>query len=96
MYSLRYGTLPVARRTGGLADTIHDWSKNASGTGILFDAPDARSLRDAIYRALQLFYDHPTDFARLRTNAMAQDFSWKTSAQSYEQTYAAALRARRA
>lgn len=104
MYSMRYGTLPIAHATGGLADTVQDWtpprtspnaSADATGTGLLFYDPTAGALRNAIIRALQLYYDNAADFARLRRNAMAQDFSWARSAARYESVYRAAIAARK-
>lgn len=96
MYSMRYGTLPIARATGGLADTVLDWGEpGGGGTGIVFNDPNADALLAAVHRALQLYFDYPAHFDRLRRNAMSRDFSWANSAKEYERIYAVAIRARR-
>jgi len=93
LYALRYGTLPVVRRTGGLADTVcdasHDRVTERSATGFVFDAPDAEALQDAITRALAL-YREPLSWRRLQLQAMAQNFSWDASAAKYVELYRAA------
>jgi starch synthase len=96
MYSMRYGTLPVVRATGGLIDTVSPWvgAPATDGTGLLFGDASAWALRDALHRALQLYFDHPKDFAQLRKNAMARDFSWGLSATAYTQIYEAAVKQR--
>jgi starch synthase len=90
LYALRYGTLPVVRRTGGLADTVadatHDNITERSATGFVFDAPEAAELRDAINRALTL-YREPLAWRRLQLQAMAQNFSWDASAAKYVDLY---------
>ncbi|MDR2512611.1 MAG: glycogen synthase GlgA [Puniceicoccales bacterium] len=89
MYSMGYGTLPIVRATGGLADTVKDWSATPDDapTGILFSDPAPGALLGAIHRALQLYFDSPDDFIRLRNNALRQDFSWTNSAGRYEKVY---------
>jgi starch synthase len=94
MYAMAYGTLPVARRTGGLADTITD-SDEASlhdglATGFLFDGPSSSALMNAIRRALKLFRDKETWHA-IQLTGMARDFGWQKAAKSYAQVYRAAL-----
>jgi starch synthase len=92
MYSQRYGTLPVARRTGGLADTIEDWQPAlGKGTGFLFDAMQADSLLAAVDRSIRA-YRSPADLAQLRQNAMSADFSWERSARQYLEVYAVSRR----
>jgi len=94
MYSQRYGTMPVARRTGGLADTIQDWQPAlGKGTGFLFDAMHADALLEAVDRAIVAFRS-PADLAQLRRNAMAEDFSWERSAREYLRVYDASRRHR--
>lgn len=87
LYSLRYGTIPVVRRTGGLADSITDATieaiNNGSATGFCFDEYSAAALGRTMDRALAC-YRKPDQWARLRRNAMAQDFSWNASARKYE------------
>lgn len=90
LYALRYGTVPVVHRTGGLADTV----VNASGdnlqpgraTGFLFDKPVPDSLLTAIRQALAL-YEQRGRWRELALNGMAQDFSWQSSAQAYLKLY---------
>ena len=90
MYSLRYGTLPLVRAVGGLADTVTDASEEnlASGTatGFVFTEPVAEALQEALQRALQLWPDSKR-WRRLQVRAMAQDFSWRRSAQRYIELY---------
>jgi starch synthase len=84
MYSMRYGTLPIARATGGLADTIEDFSEeNASGTGFLFRDLTPAALSETIRRACEIFRRCPDTIATMRRRAMECDFSWSTSAKRY-------------
>jgi starch synthase len=86
LYALRYGTLPVVHATGGLADTVADANANlSSGTGITFAAPTTLALRGALDRALGAFRHQA--FPALRRRAMAQDFSWDSSATKYLDLY---------
>lgn len=105
MYSMRYGAPPVVRATGGLADTVSPWRENGANataaganapTGIVFPDATGGSLLNAIHEALRLYYEHPADFAALRRNGMARDFSWHDSAARYAAVYASAIAARRA
>lgn len=83
MYSLRYGTVPIVHRVGGLADTVVDVSDRSladgSATGILFNEPTPQALAAALRRALALYRDAET-WRALALNGMHQDFSWKRSA----------------
>ena len=89
LYSLRYGTIPVVRAVGGLADTVrHFDAARGSGTGFVFRDYDVNGLLWAIREALAAF-DRPADWARLRANAMAEDFSWESSARRYVELYRA-------
>lgn len=94
LYSLRYGTIPVVRRTGGLADSITDATPEAivagTGTGFVFEEYSPAALGRALDRALSC-YRKKDDWSRLIQNAMAQDFSWKASARQYEQLYQSML-----
>lgn len=97
MYSLRYGTVPIVRRTGGLIDTVVDTNDatlgNDTATGFVFDAATPMALRGAIERALAAF--HATDvWSRLVHRAMEQDFSWEHSARQYIALYRDLLLAR--
>jgi starch synthase len=90
LYALRYGTLPVVRRTGGLADTVVDATAtsiaNRTATGFVFDEESQQALEAAIARALAL-YREPLTWRRLQLQAMAQDFSWDASAARYAALY---------
>ncbi|HSM14363.1 MAG TPA: glycogen synthase GlgA [Thermoanaerobaculia bacterium] len=88
MYSLKYGTPPIVRRTGGLADTVTQWDPAArQGTGFLFDHFTPEGLRWALERALEAFGD-PAAWKQLQLNGMAQDFSWERQVREYEALYA--------
>lgn len=86
MYALRYGTIPVVHRTGGLADTVTDADTSEAGTGFVFNRPRAADLLRALKRALRAVSD-PSRLARLRANAMACDFSWNRAATRYIELY---------
>ena len=90
LYSQRYGTVPIVRKTGGLIDTIEDalpeTLNNRTATGIAFHDAEADSLMEAIKRALILFHDK-TMWKKLQENCMAKDFSWKKSAEQYLSLY---------
>jgi starch synthase len=88
MYSLRYGTIPVVRRTGGLADSVEHYNPDTgSGTGVVFNDFDAQALQLALKTALDL-YAQPVHRARLRANGMQRDFSWTRQGALYEALYA--------
>ncbi len=96
MYSLRYGTLPVARATGGLVDTVQSYREaTGEGTGFLFGDLTPGALADTIGWALSTWYHRPAHVQALRQRAMAQDFSWDRAAESYERLYLDAYRRRR-
>ena len=88
MYSQRYGTLPVVRRTGGLADSVVDFAPLAAGaaTGFVFEAASARALVAAVRRAVAA-WRQPSLWQRLQRNAMARDFGWAASARRYLALY---------
>ena len=87
MYSLKYGTVPVVRRTGGLADSVEHFDPaTGRGTGILFNDFDAGGLNWGITTALEWF-GWPSVWRRLMQNGMAQDFSWDVRAAEYEALY---------
>lgn len=93
MYSLRYGTIPIVRATGGLDDTITNFDP-AAGTGNGFKFHDATpgALVAKIREALAV-WAHPADFDRLRRNAMSADYSWEASASRYVELYRQLIRA---
>jgi len=95
LIALRYGTIPVVRATGGLADTIRDYEPVAqSGNGFRFGAYDAWQFFAAVVRAAENFR-HPAVWAWLVQHAMKEDVSWSSSAQKYLQLYLAAIASRR-
>ncbi|MFL5318374.1 MAG: glycogen synthase GlgA [Myxococcaceae bacterium] len=85
MYSLRYGTVPVVRATGGLQDTVTDLA-DGEGTGIKFREYQSQALLHAIGRAREL-YANRRQLSEVRRRGMKQDFSWETSAKKYEALY---------
>jgi len=94
LYGLRYGTLPLVRRVGGLADTVTDCSLEAlddgSATGMVFDSFDEAGLATALRRALAL-YRRPRDWRAVQRHAMAQRHDWGVAAEAYLAMYRAAL-----
>ncbi len=87
MYSLRYGTVPIVRKTGGLADSVQQYdSSTGSGTGVVFRDFDAGGLRWAIHFALDL-YQNKKDWRQVVANGMAKDYSWDRQGQQYEQLF---------
>ena len=91
LYSLKYGTVPVVRETGGLADTIQDYDpKTEEGTGFVFKDYDSDELIKVIKRALKLYQDKKK-WQKLMLSGMKKDFSWKASAEKYIQLYKKAL-----
>ena len=94
MYGLRYGTLPLVRRVGGLADTVVDATDAAlaqgSATGFVFDAAAPAALAEALQRAIGLF-SRPERWTAVMQRAMAQDCSWHGSARLYMALYESLL-----
>jgi starch synthase len=87
MYALKYGTVPVVRATGGLADTIeHFDTKTGKGNGFTFGAYDPETLLDAIKEAVNT-YDKKRVWDEIVANGMREDFSWKRSAKNYKNLY---------
>jgi starch synthase len=83
MYSLRYGTVPIVRATGGLVDTVEPYDPaTGEGTGFRFDHPDGTGLIWALDQALALYQDRPAWEAVMR-RGMSRDFSWERSARAY-------------
>jgi len=100
MIAMRYGTVPVVRKTGGLADTVGNFqlSRNKlqinsklqiskSKTGFVFEKFEAKSLENALKNALKVYYDYPEVWRQLQINGMKQDFSWNKSAKEYLKLY---------
>jgi starch synthase len=87
MYSLRYGTVPVVRRTGGLADSVHHYDpRSGTGTGCVFNDFDVPAVLWAVNTVLDWFVDQQS-WRRLMQNAMAQDFSWGRQILLYQALY---------
>lgn len=82
IYSLKYGTLPIVRTTGGLADTIED-----GFTGFTFFDYTKNAFLDAVQRAIDIYRDHPDKWKQMMITAMGRDFSWEKSAQKYVTLY---------
>ncbi|MBN2705426.1 MAG: glycogen synthase GlgA [Deltaproteobacteria bacterium] len=87
MYSLRYGTVPLVRAVGGLADSISGYDpETGAGNGFKFNSYSPGALKDCLQKALQL-YQNQDQWQKLRDNGMSQDFSWNHSASEYETLY---------
>ncbi len=97
IYAMRYGTIPVVRSVGGMADSVTDATastiRQGTATGFAFEPPNAAQLLFAVRRAHTL-YRQPAVWNRLRQSAMRQDFGWRRSAQSYADIYASLAKAR--
>jgi len=91
LYALRYGALPLVRRTGGLADTVVDSNAHSmmdsTATGFVFREPTSWILGETIGRACQLYRQDPKAWTRIQRHAMAQDFGWEASARDYLDLY---------
>ena len=94
IYSLKYGTVPVVRATGGLDDTIEPWNpRTGKGTGFKFTEYSGEALLLTIKEALKAFQDH-SSWQTLMRNGMNKDFSWNASAKEYVRVYEKALQTR--
>jgi starch synthase len=94
MYSLKYGTVPIVRATGGLDDTIEEWDAvKGTGTGFKFDGYNSLDLLAEVDRALEAFRDKP-GWQKLMRNGMAQDYSWTVPAKQYVKVYEEAVQRR--
>ncbi len=95
IYSLRYGTVPIVRHTGGLADTVtHASDENLAentATGLQFEHANMDGLWWAAHRAISLYRDQPKLWQKMMVRGMKQDFSWKQSAKHYLELYEQAL-----
>ena len=96
LYSLRYGTVPIVHRTGGLADTVVDATpehvQNGTATGFQFEHADSEGLWYALTQAIAFRRRAASAWQRLATTGMRQDFSWSASARHYAMLYEEALR----
>jgi starch synthase len=94
MYSLKYGTVPIVRATGGLDDSIEPFDvEHGTGTGFKFKEYTGEALLFAVRQALHHYMDERI-WKRIQLNGMAKDFSWKTPAAEYAKLYEAARVAR--
>ncbi|CAN5380339.1 glycogen synthase [soil metagenome] len=91
MYSMRYGTIPIVRCTGGLADSVKQENPvsiaDHSANGFLFEEPTAAAMLESIKEAIALYKFSPKNWQQLMRNAMRQDHSWSRSAEEYEHLY---------
>jgi starch synthase len=96
MYSLKYGTLPIVRATGGLDDTVEQYSeRNGSGTGYKFWEPSANAIYYTVGWAVSTYYDRPEHILRMIQAAMVEKFSWEKSAHEYLNLYERAIQFQR-
>ncbi len=92
IYSLKYGTIPIVRKTGGLADTVQQWHPESSqGTGFVFEHYTAQGLEWAMDQAIQTWH-HKDQWHQLMVNAMSRNYSWEQQVQKYIQLYNALAR----
>jgi starch synthase len=87
MYALRYGTVPIVRSVGGLKDSVEDIGAPSGGAGIRFTHFSADDLTLALHRAMQLYWDRPDEFKKLRQRIMQIDYSWERSTADYIDMY---------
>lgn len=88
LMSLRYGTLPIVRETGGLKDTVEPYNEyEETGTGFSFANYNAHEMLAAIRYAQSVYYDKKRSWNKMVERAMKTDFSWKNSAKQYEELY---------
>jgi len=96
IYSLRYGTLPIVRATGGLDDTIVNYDAGSGeGTGFKFYEASAEALANTVQWAVDVYRDSREDFDRMRDRAMRLRFDWERSAREYMEVYEDAIKRRR-
>lgn len=99
MYSQRYGTPPVVRRTGGLIDSVTQATPQSilqgAGTGFFFEHAEGGALEGALREAIKLYREERTVWRVLQANGMARDFSWQNPARAYGEVYRAALASRK-
>lgn len=96
MYSLRYGTLPIVRNTGGLADTVEQYNEqNGEGTGFKYEDNTPAAIADTIGWAVSTFYDRKHHMQEMIDRAMSRLFDWERSAQRYADVYQWAIREKR-
>jgi starch synthase len=96
IYSLKYGTLPIVRATGGLDDTVQQYDESSGqGTGFKFWDASAHAIYYAVGWAVSTFFDRPDHIGQMQQQAMAEDYSWEKSAQEYVAAYQRAIAIKR-
>ena len=92
MYSILYGTLPIVRRTGGLADTVEQYNENTGdGTGFLFDSLTPEAVYNTVGWATYAYYNKKDHIKKMQERGMQKDFSWDRSVDGYVNVYSEAL-----
>ncbi|MDR2484274.1 MAG: glycogen synthase [Treponema sp.] len=92
MYSLAYGTLPIVRNTGGLADTVQNFDQDTgAGTGFVFDDLTPAAIYNTVGWAVWAYYNRRTQIEAMRITGMKQNFSWEKSAKKYIEMYETSL-----
>lgn len=95
MYSLLYGTLPIVRNTGGLADTVQNYDEQTgSGTGFVLDVLSPESIYNTVDWAVNAWFKHREHITKMQKKGMSQDFTWDTSAKKYLEVYQKAVTAK--
>jgi len=93
IYSMVYGTLPIVRRTGGLADTVENYNQEkGTGTGFCFDDISPRAIHDTVGWAVWAYYNKKNDIAKMQRRGMMSNFGWDIAANRYIEVYKEALR----
>ena len=91
MIALKYGTIPIVRKTGGLADTIFDvdysHEPEDKRNGYVFDHPDATGVNSALDRAIEAWFHNPDKWRKWMVQGMNIDFSWNKSSNEYLEIY---------
>ena len=96
LYSMKYGTLPIVRATGGLNDTVQQYDEaTGEGTGFKFFEPSPPAVYYTVGWAVSTYYDRPHHMRQMIAAAMSRDFSWDRSADTWEQAYTQALAIKR-
>ena len=92
MYSLKYGTLPIVRRTGGLADTVQNYDEaTGNGTGFMFDQLTPQSVYDTVGWAIYAYYNKKDHIKAMQKRGMQQNFTWNASCKNYVDVYKEAM-----
>ncbi|MFO7849483.1 MAG: glycogen synthase, partial [Spirochaetia bacterium] len=88
IYSLRYGSLPIVRRTGGLDDTVENYNpQTGEGTGFVFDDLSPESIYGTTEWAVSTWFEEPDQFSAMQKRAMKRHFSWEDSSENYRELY---------